>query len=129
MTTAFEASLEAAAARGGDLTALVHDRLFDRHPALRGEFWRDGNGAVRGEMLAQLFETLIDLAGPRRSAALVIASEVTTHDAYGISRQHFAEFFDVVCEAVEIAAGPDWTPAMAGAWQQLLGEVRAVLAA
>jgi len=46
--TAVEASLGAAAARAGDLTPLVYDRLFAAFPATRAEFWRDTRGAIRG---------------------------------------------------------------------------------
>jgi hemoglobin-like flavoprotein len=125
---AFEASLAAAAARGGDLTADVYDRLFARHPAMRAEFWRDGKGSIRGEMLARVFETLIDMAGPRAFAAPVIATELTTHDAYGIPRPLFAQFFAIVRDSVAEGAGPDWTPAMAAAWDAVLGDIDAMLA-
>ncbi len=128
-SAAFEASLEAAAARAGDLTPLVYDRLFARHPGLKAEFWRDSRGAIQGEMLARVFETLIDLAGPRVMADHYITTEITTHDAYGIARGHFTEFFAIVGETVAAAAGPDWTPAMAAAWGEALREIDAVLAA
>lgn len=128
-TAAFEASLESAAARAGDLTPQVYDRLFARHPEMRAEFWRDSRGAIRGEMLARVFEALIDVAGPRNFAAQVIGTEITTHDAYGIPREIFADFFTIVRDTVAAAAGPDWTPAMAAAWDQVLATVDTMVAA
>lgn len=127
--TAIEASLAIAADRAGDLTPLVYDRLFARYPEMRAEFWRDGNGAIRGEMLARVFETIIDMAGPRVSADAMIGCEIITHDAYGIPREIFGAFFGIVGDAVATVCGPDWTPAMAAGWAELLGEVDAVIAA
>ena len=58
-------SLEIAAERGGDLTPRVYERLFAREPAMRALFWRDGNGAIKGEMLARVFEAILDFIGAR----------------------------------------------------------------
>ena len=51
-----EASLELAAERCEDLTPLVYERLFREHPEMEALFWRDTNHAVKGEMLARVFE-------------------------------------------------------------------------
>jgi hypothetical protein len=59
----------------------------------------------------------------------MIASEIVTHDAYGIPRDVFASFFGIVAQTVEDAAGPDWTRDMEGAWVALLGEIAAIIAA
>jgi hypothetical protein len=126
---AIEASLAAAATRAGDLTPLVYERLFANRPETRAEFWRDTRGAIKGEMLARLFETILDLIGPRAYADHMIASEIVTHDAYGIPRDVFASFFGIVAQTVEDAAGPDWTRDMEGAWVALLGEIAAIIAA
>jgi hypothetical protein len=80
-------------------------------------------------MLARVFETLIDMAGARAFAAPVIATELTTHDAYGIPRALFVDFFAIVRDSVAAAAGPEWTPAMAAAWDAVLADIDAMLAA
>ena len=127
-TNPIEASLSAAADRAGDITALVYDRLFATQPDMRAEFWRDGSGAIRGEMLSRVLETILDLAGPRAYAHQMIECEIITHDAYGIPRSVFTTFFATVAGSVEAAAGPDWTPAMANAWAALLTEVDTIVA-
>ncbi len=127
--TAIEASLTLAAARGGDLTDAVYARLFALHPGMAAEFWRDRSGAIRGEMLARVFEAILDMAGPRAFVDAYVGTEVITHDAYGIPRAVFADFFGVVAGVVEAACGDGWTPAMAVAWTALLREVADVLAA
>ncbi|MEY2883635.1 MAG: hypothetical protein RL490_1359 [Pseudomonadota bacterium] len=125
---AVEASLALAAARGGDLTPAVYARLFARLPQLEAEFWRDTSGAIRGEMLARVFEVILDLAGPRAYAEQLIGTEYITHDAYGIPRTLFPVFFAVVGEAVEAACADGWTPAMADGWAVLLADIDAMLA-
>ncbi len=125
---ALEASLAIAADRAGNLTPLVYARLFAEHPAMEAEFWRDRSGAIRGEMLARVFEVLLDLAGPRAYADQLIGTEFITHDSYGIPRAVFGTFFSTVAETVRAIAGPDWTPAMAAAWGILLVEIESILA-
>ncbi|OYU14555.1 MAG: globin [Alphaproteobacteria bacterium PA4] len=124
---AVEASLALAAERGGDLTPAVYARLFARLPQMEAEFWRDRSGAIRGEMLARVFEVILDLAGPRAYAEQMIGTEYVTHDAYGIPRALFPVFFAVVAEAVEAACGDGWTPAMADGWAALLADIDAML--
>lgn len=126
---AIEASLMLAAERAGDITPLVYDRLFAAQPAMRAEFWRDGSGAIRGEMLSRVIETILDLAGPRAYADQMIDCEIITHDAYGIPRSVFTTFFAIVAETVAAIAGPDWTPDMAAGWARLLADVDAIVAA
>jgi hemoglobin-like flavoprotein len=123
-----ETSLALAADRAGDITPLVYDRLFASYPEMRAEFWRDRSGAIRGEMLSRVFETILDLAGPRAYADQMIECEIVTHDAYGIPRSVFTTFFRAVADTVAAAAGADFTPAMAAAWAALLADVDAIVA-
>jgi hemoglobin-like flavoprotein len=125
---AVETSLMLASERGGDLTDAVYARLFARHPAMQAEFWRDKNGAVRGEMLTRGFEAILDLCGPAAWAPAYLETEIVTHDAYGIPPTIFADFFAVIGDTVAATLGPDWTPAMAAGWAWLDGVARAAMA-
>jgi hemoglobin-like flavoprotein len=125
---AVEASLMLAGERGGDLTDAVYARLFARHPAMQAEFWRDKNGAIRGEMLARVFDAILDLCGPAAWAPAYLETEAVTHDAYGIPRDIFADFFAVIGETVAATLGPDWTPDMAEGWAWLDGLARTAMA-
>ena len=119
---AIEASLELAAERGGDLAPAVYARLFERQPQMLALFWRDGNDAIKGEMLAKVFEAILDFIGPRRYAHNLIETEVVTHEGYDVPREVFATFFGVVGEVVAQTCGADWTSAMAAAWKRLLAD-------
>jgi hemoglobin-like flavoprotein len=51
--------------RAGDVTGLVYTRLFAAYPELEDLFLMDTDGGVRGSMLSQAFECLMDLAEGR----------------------------------------------------------------
>lgn len=114
-----EESLERLAERG-DPTAAVYARLFARQPQMQALFWRDADGAVKGEMLSRVFEAILDFIGERRYAHIMIGAEIVTHEGYDVPREVFATFFGVVAETVAAELGPDWTPRMANAWRELL---------
>ena len=120
---AIEASLETAAERGGDLSARVYERLFAREPAMRALFWRDTSGAIKGEMLAKVFEAILDFIGPRAYAHHLIETEVVTHEGYDVPRSVFATFFGIVADVVRETCGADWTPAVEAAWRRLLADL------
>jgi hemoglobin-like flavoprotein len=121
---AIEQSLELAAERGGDLAPAVYARLFARHPEMEAQFVRDTTGAVRGEMLARVFEMVLDYIGDDAYAAGMIRNEVVTHDGYGVPPDIFPLFFDVVAETLRETAGEAWTPDMTTAWDGLLTDFR-----
>ncbi len=116
------ATLEAAATHG-DLTERVYRRLFARHPEMEAQFVRDTDGSVRGEMLAKVFEVILDMVDRRDWAARMIQCEVVTHDGYGVPPAVFGVFFGVVAEEIEAALGDEWTPADAAAWRRLLADL------
>lgn len=116
-------SLAIAADRGGDPTAAVYARLFARQPEMQALFVLDIDGAARGEMLARVFDAIIDFIGERRYAHHLIQSEVINHEGFDIPREVFATFFGIVAETVREACGPEWTEAMDGAWRQLLADI------
>ena len=120
---AIEASLEIAAERGGDLSQQVYERLFTRQPEMQALFWRDTSGAIKGEMLAKVFEAILDFIGERRYADHLIETEVVTHEGYDVPRTVFATFFGIVEEVVRETCAGDWTPAMAGAWKRALADL------
>ena len=119
---AIEASLEALAERG-DPTAAVYARLFAEHPQMQAHFWRDTNGAVKGEMLSRTFAAILDFVGERRYADHMIGTELVTHEGYDIPREIFATFFGVIRDATRQVQGPDWTPDFEDAWTDLLAEI------
>jgi hemoglobin-like flavoprotein len=118
-----EQTLELAAERCPDLTPLVYERLFAREPQMLALFWRDTNGAIKGEMLARVFEAILDFVGARLYAHHLIQCEVVTHAGYDVPPDVFRTFFPVVAETLRELVGEDWTAEMEQAWQGLLADL------
>jgi len=118
-----EQSLELAAEVGADLTPRVYRRLFAAHPDMEALFVRDTNGSVRGEMLARVFEMILDFIDRRAYGAQMIQCEVVTHEGYGVPPDVFGVFFQTVADTLREAVGADWTAAMDSAWSEMLTEM------
>jgi len=120
---AVEASLGLVAERCPDPTAVVYARLFAQQPRMRAHFWRDSDGAVKGEMLSRTFALILDLVGEGRYAAQMIGTEMITHEGYDVPREAFSTFFANVGEGLKDVLGPDWTPGYETAWTEMLADV------
>jgi|APFEC2959095136_1045048.scaffolds.fasta_scaffold02021_5 hemoglobin-like flavoprotein len=123
-----EASLALAAARGGDLTRQVYARLFAAHPETEALFGKDVRDAVKGEMLAQVFDTIFDYIGPRVYADHLMRSHADVHDGYGVPPALFLAFFGIVAATLADVIGPEWSGETASAWDALLGEIATTMA-
>jgi hemoglobin-like flavoprotein len=120
-----EQSFEIAAARCGDLTPLVYQRLFNKHPETRAMFRTQGSELVMGSMLALTIEAILDFAGERSGHFRLIACEVASHDAYGTSRELFVAFFAMIRDTLRDLLGDEWSDEMTQAWDALLIEIEA----
>jgi hemoglobin-like flavoprotein len=120
---AIEASLEAVAELGIDPTAEVYARLFERHPQMKPQFWRDTNDAIKGEMLSRTFAAILDFVGARHYADHMIGTEMVTHEGYDVPREVFATFFEVVRDALRALLADGWTPEFETAWTEMLAEI------
>ena len=118
-----EASLELMGELCADPTPMVYARMFELHPHMEPYFWRDTNNSIKGEMLARTFSAILDFVGERQYAHLMISTEMITHEGYDVPRDVFATFFSIVRDTVAQVLGPAWTPALAGAWREMLGEM------
>ena len=123
-----EQSFELAAARCEDLTPLVYRRLFLQHPETESMFRRETGDLVKGSMLALAVDALLDFAGGRRGNFRMIGCEVQSHDAYGTPRELFVAFFGVIAQTLREILGPNWSPEIEGAWQNVLAEIDGVVA-
>lgn len=120
-------SLELAGERCADPTPLVYDRLFAENPAMEALFVRDTDGSVRGQMLYQVIEAVLDFAGPRVFGPNLMKTEIVNHENLGVPREVFATFFGTVMTIFRDILGADWTAEMETAWQGLLGEIEATV--
>jgi hemoglobin-like flavoprotein len=116
-------SLELAAERCADLTPLVYARLFREQPEMELLFWRDTNGAIKGEMLARVIEAILDFVGERLYASRLIQCEVVTHAGYDVPPEVFRTFFGVVAATLRALLAEAWTPAFEIAWTRLLSDL------
>ena len=116
-------SLELAAERCDDLTPLVYARLFAEQPQMRALFWRDTNGAIKGEMLARVIEAILDFVGERRYASHLIQCEVVTHAGYDVPPDVFQTFFPVVAATLREVLGEAWSGEINLAWEGLLADL------
>ena len=117
------ASLELVSERCPDLTPLVYERLFAEYPQMKALFWRDTTGAIKGEMLAKVFEIILDFVGENLYASNMIQCEVITHAGYDVPPDIFAVFFGTVARTLREQLGQDWTPEMDAAWNELLRDL------
>jgi hemoglobin-like flavoprotein len=122
-TGMIERTLARAAELGGDLTPRVYARLFALHPDIRALFVRDTNGSVRGEMLARVFEMMLDFTDRRTYAARMIQCEVITHDGYGVPPAVFGVFFTVVADTLREVLGAEWDGETDAAWREVLRQM------
>ena len=121
-------SFELAAERCEDLTPLVYHRLFGEHPEAETMFRSEGAELVRGAMLAQTLDAIMDFAGDRSGRFRMIECEVQSHDAYGTPRKLFGAFFGVIAGTMRQLLGNDWSPEIDAAWRKLLTELDRVVA-
>ena len=120
---AVEASLDALAERDIDPTDAVYARLFEQQPEMKAHFWRDADGAIKGEMLSRVFAAVLDFIGERRYAGHMIGTEMVTHEGYDVPREVFATFFAVVAETLKDLLAADWTPEMETGWREMLADI------
>ena len=121
-------SLDRVAERGFDPTEEVYARLFTAYPAMEALFVRDTTGAVRGHMLFEVVEAIVDLVGPRSYAHGLIAAERVNHDHLGVDRDAFLAFFAILRDTLAAELAGDWTAAMDAAWRDLLCEIETMIA-
>ena len=121
-------SLDRLASQVGDPASLVYDRLFLLYPDLQSLFEMDTDGGVRGSMLQQGFECLLDLAEGGHMADTIIPAERTNHDSYSVPDGLFATFFDVIRDVTQSAIGRNWSAEHDTAWRALLQRAKALSA-
>lgn len=116
-------SLETVAERHGDPASFVYERLFSQSPEMETLFVMDKQGLARGNMLANVFEVLLDLAGPRTYGVHMVRAELVNHEGLGVPSQVFTTFFVTVRDTIAALLGPDWTPPVADAWAEVMADL------
>ncbi|MBI1251180.1 MAG: hypothetical protein GC189_06895 [Alphaproteobacteria bacterium] len=114
------ATLERAIERGGDPEAAVYAALYARHPDTEALFVLDKDGGRRTHMFTEAIEVLIDLAGANRYGGNFLHSENINHEALGVSRAIFPEFFALIRDVVRAQCAETWDGADEDAWTHAL---------
>lgn len=116
-------SLELVGERVGDPTPLVYERLFKAQPEMEALFVMDTTGAVRGHMLSEALDGIIDFIGERHYADNLILSEIVNHEGMGVPRDVFSTFYANVRDTFRDILDDEWTSGMESSWQKMLGEL------
>ncbi len=74
----------------------VYEFLFEIHPDTRASFVLDANMSVRGAMLQQCFEIILDYAKGGDVYALTIVGNYHNHDGYDVDLAIFLDFFGAI---------------------------------
>ena len=116
-------TLERAGTLGGDITPLVYKTLFAGHPELEGFFCNDHDGAVRGEMLAQLIGAILDMQEKDYFGSALIRTLAVNHDGFAIGPDIFPTFADALHQAIRGLLAPDFSPQAEAAWSGLVRRI------
>lgn len=119
-------TLEVVSERRGDPAPDVYRRLFAAHPELERLFVMDRDGGVRGSMMQQGLECILDYVGERLVAPQIISAERQRHDGYGVPEDQFDAFFAAMRDVFRDIMAADLTPAMEREWAGLLVEFAAI---
>ena len=107
-----------------DPTKTVYAELFRCYPELESLFVMDTDGGVRGSMLQQAFECIVDYVGDNGLASSLITTSRILHEGYGVPDGIFDEFFVVIYRTCRLALAQDFTDAMESEWNELLSAFR-----
>jgi len=110
-----------------DPTDSVYALLFSRRPELETFFVMDTDGGVRGSMLQQTFECIMDHVGDNQIAAGLVSTSRLLHDGYGVPAGRFDEFFGVVRDSCRADLAGNWTEAMDAEWEEMLEKFKQML--
>jgi hemoglobin-like flavoprotein len=119
-------SVELVAERG-DPAPLVYARLFAAYPEMEALFFRDTNGNIRGNMLAEAITALMDFAGANNYGGNLFRAEIVNHEHLGVPPANFLTFFSVMRDVFREMLGAEWTPAFDTAWGEVLSAVHSSL--
>ena len=125
-SAAIERSLELVAERG-DPTALVYARVFAAHPEMEALFVRDKDGGVRGNMLAETINAILDFVARDTYGGNLMRVEIVNHENLGVPKEVFGTFFTAMRDAFKEVLGPAWSREFDEAWMALLARIDGVL--
>lgn len=79
-----------------DPSARIFTLLFSQYPEFESYFVLDRSGAVRGSMLQQSFEIILDYVDGGCSYSLHLVGARYNHDTYEVAPEEFLSFFSII---------------------------------
>ena len=121
MSQLISTSLEQCAEREGDIMEKVYARFFASCEAAL-PLMDHSDQYMRGRMLAQVFELLLD--DDHLGEGGYLRWEVNNHLlAYGVDVAMYRSFLDALCEVVKESLGTSWTVALTNVWATKIDEL------
>ena len=117
--SAFNASLEAVAARCEDVVPPVYAALFQRFPQFEELFVLDIDHGARGHMLNEALSMAEGLLRDDPVAVSFVSAERMNHEGYGIDDEVFEGFYQVMADVFRSLAAETWTKEMSAAWAEV----------
>jgi len=125
-STAITQSLELASERG-DPTPLIYAKVFAAHPETEALFWRDADGSVRANMLAEVVTAVLDFVEGDAYGGNILRIEAVNHENLGVPPVVFRAFFVAMRDTLREILEREWTPEFEAAWRALLLRIDGVL--
>ena len=121
-------SLDAYAERFGDPKLPVYRRLFERRPDFEGLFVMDTDGGVRGAMLEEAINCIVELAeGDAVRARFRLEAVELAHDGFTLSPSDIHLLFDVIAEVLKTGLDAGWSSQNQAEWTALLDQLRTLV--
>ncbi len=113
-------SMERVAEIAGDPVPAVYERLFERYPEMEALFVLDTTGSVRGHMLSEVLDCVLDFCNGDNYASNFVSSTMVNHDGLGVPPDVFSTFLSIVVEVFREILDADWTAEIDQAWKDVL---------
>ena len=84
-------------------------------------------GGVRGSMLQQAFECVLDYEGENHLAANIVSTSRILHQGYGVPDGVFDEFFVALRDTCRSILKEEWTQTMEEAWEKMLSNFKTMV--
>ena len=116
-------SLRRIVRRGGEFGDAFYGTLFQRHPHMAQRFGK----LDRSGQHAALWAALSTVANTGATPSALVKRMGESHAADGVQPEDYRWFVAVLLETLSNFVGDEFTPAMAGAWSEVLNEVSATM--
>ena len=127
MPSAIISSLEKLTDLLGDPQLEIYQRLYLRYPDFQSLFVLDTDNSVRGSMLQTALEYILIYADIGKVDRAGLSSWQSHHQEYGVEKDVFLVFFNVIRDCVEENLGSEWTETMSSQWEEFLLHVETLV--